>query len=244
MIVYPDKINKKIKGRKKICHPGFIKKMIMNLQKLEYTENSSKETKQEFFEQYELIYQIFWTDYYAVNERWINENIFFILQLLSYLGFNDCILDRGTAQLTFEKYDYYLQFSYHILDQKINECQGKKVIVPFIMNFNGEAHANLLIADTVTKKIYRVEPNYGFPFKKHETAIENRLEHLAKMYNYTYGGYLPSSCKKTDHPGLCIFIAVLLYTHGIRLTNDQIKETIIGFFKSEYNRLCGKNLKI
>ena len=46
-----------------------------------------------------------------------------------------------------------------------------------------------------------------------------------------------------SHPGLCIFLSVIKYTHGIELTNTQVKEIIISFFKSEYNRLCSKDLK-
>lgn len=242
MIVYPDKVNKKIYGRKKVCHPGFIKKMLMNLQKLEYTDTSSKEARAEFGKQYELIYTVFWNNYYMINENWINPSSFFIFQLLSFLGYDDCIMKHGISQLSFEPYEYHLIFSYHILRNLMESCQGKKIIVPFILNFNGQAHANLLIVDTVKKKLFRVEPNYGYPFKKYETAIENRLQSLASTFDLTYEGYLPSSCKKTDHPGLCVFISVLLYTHGIKLTNSQIKEVIVGFFKSEYNRLCGKQL--
>ena len=255
MIVYPDK--NRVHGKFKVCHPGIIKKMLMNLQKLEYTDTSSREKLIEFGKQYNLIYEIFWTEYYLQNELYKNAYVFFTVQLLKFLNVDDCILNKAYVRIQFTKYAYDLVVMIHWLYIKLEKCKGKKVLVPLILEFDESeesetieskyrsAHANLLIFDTNTKKVYRVEPNVGFSIfeNKYNTAITNKLEILSKKFGFEYAGYFPSSCKKMGHPGLCMFLSVLKYTNGIELTNTQVKEIIVSFFKSEYNRLCFKQLK-
>ena len=230
VIVYPDRV----KSKNYICHPGVIKKMLMNLQKLE--------DYNEFFKQYTLIYMLLWKRYYVKHNVFRDPGAFFIVQLLNFLKVDDCI-SSAYASMTFYEHEYSdIIIQTWILVQKLAECP--KVLVPFIITFDDEtSHANLLIFDN--KQIYRVEPNAGFESyeKKYNTAITNRLEHFAQKIGYTYNGYLPSACQRMWHPGLCIFLSVLKYTVGISLTQDQVKKTIVEFFKSEYNRICFKSLK-
>ena len=44
------------------------------------------------------------------------------------------------------------------------------------------SHANLLVFDTQTKQVSRIEPNYGFETynKLYNTSIDNRLEHFSQ----------------------------------------------------------------
>jgi hypothetical protein len=242
-VVYPDPVDKKIRGKKYICHPGVIKKMLMNLQKMEYSSNESINL---FYKQYELIYLTLWKEYYIKQNFFQDPSSFFIVQLLKFLKVDDCILEKTFASMIFEEYTYSdIIIKPWILLERLSTCN--KILIPFIIQFSPtDAHANLLIIDVPTKKVYRVEPNVGFESyeKKYNVSIDNRLTHFAtNLLGYTYAGYLPSSCQRMWHPGLCIFLSVIKYIYGKSLTNDQIKNTIVSFFKSEYNQICSKALK-
>jgi len=224
----------------KICKANVLKDMIMRLQKIEY--GTSKYSMELFYKQYYEIYTLLWRDYYSKNIMFKNLSTFFIIQLLTFIGGEDCILKRTQAYLQFNEHDYFFTIQWWHLHAKLSKCTDKKVLVPFIIQFTPtDAHANLLVVDAKLKKVYRIEPNYGFE-TKYDTVITNRLEYFASNLGFVYSGFFPSSCQKLWHPGLCLMLSVLKYKFET-LTNDQIKSIIVSFFKSEYNRICSKNLK-
>ena len=143
--------------------------------------------------------------------------------------------------MNFHRYGYStINMQYGSLE-KVN-C--RKVLAPFIIVFMESVHANLLIFDKDSKKVWRIEPNYGFESysELYNTAIENRLESFCDDLGYVYSGYFPASCQKMDHPGFCLFISAARYVFGIDLTPELLKEVIVGFFKREYNTICNKNI--
>jgi hypothetical protein len=236
VVVEPDKIDKNIQGLKYLCHPGTVKKMLMNLQKLEYFDPM-------FYKQFYKIYILLWDRYYKLQQNFSDPNEFIIMQLLTYLNSGDCVSSYAT--MNFTRYGYTSIYMDSInFEKNLKKAGCQKILVPFIINFMEGSHANLLIFDKDTKQVLRIEPNYGFESYSglYNTSIDNRLEHFSQELGYTYAGFLPSSCQKMYHPGFCAFISAARYVYGLELTPGVLKEIIIDFLKREYNRICNKNL--
>ena len=245
-LVYPDKVTKNTKGKKYLCHQGVVKKMLMNLQKMSYSDISSKKEIELFYKQFSMIFLLLWKEYYSTQNIFWDPNSFILIQLLSFLKIDDCIIKNTFATMNFYRYGYTsINIDKDNFYKKIQKCgTSKKVLIPFIINFMDSSHANLLVLDESTKKAYRIEPNYGFEgyIKLYDTAITNRLESFFKDLGYSYSGFLPSSCEKKYHPGFCAFISIARYFYGITFTNEKLKNVIVSFIKSEYNQYCSKKL--
>ena len=98
-LVYPDKVTKNIKSKKYLCHQGVVKKMLMNLQKLNYSDNSSKKEIDLFYKQFNMIYLLLWKEYYSTQNIFWDANSFILIQLLSFLKIDDCIIKNTCNSL-------------------------------------------------------------------------------------------------------------------------------------------------
>ena len=210
---------------------------------MEYISSSSVKTVNAFFDQFNKIYMYLWEKKYTTQKVFWDPTTFLMIQLLSFMNVNkDCIIKNTFASMEFIPNWYTdIEMDIPLFEEKIKKCLLKKktkVVLPFIITMKEGSHANLLILNTSEKIAYRIEPNYGNdPFiKKYNTAIENRLESFFPTIGYRYGSFLPTSCKKLYHGGLCLFIAVLRYVYP-KLTNEILKKTIINFFRSELKTL-------
>jgi hypothetical protein len=161
------------------------------------------------------------------------------------MGVSDCIVETTFATMNFNRYNYTpIYMDNEIFREQQHGCKTDKILVAFIINFMESSHANLLVFDKSIKKVFRIEPNYGFQEynRLYNTAIENRLERFSEELGYIYSGYLPSSCQRMWHPGFCSFISVARYIHGLQLDAKMLQKIIVDFLKHEYNRICDKNL--
>ena len=254
-----------ISGIKKICHPGVIKKMIFNLEKMKYTSNSSLEEINEFFQQYELIYSIFNTEYWSKLRTYWNADInilFKLFESMNYLSKNTHFIKDTVAffrivpkrTLFGKNLEESIMFDVYT-EELINELNKNKerfALLYFNLTLpeggiHGE-HANLLVFDKNRKQIFRIEPNYGYAdwHKKYDSIIEHKIkEYLhTELKDYKFIGFFPSSCKPMYHPGFCLWISLVRYFYGMELSNEKLKKVIVTFFKKEYNEICNKNLKI
>ena len=234
---------RKVTQEKKFCSPD-IHQEINELERLEYTDTSSKEKRELFGKHYDVIYGLLHDKYYKMNKFDSKSTYSFLtIQLLKFLNSDDCFDTDVFIFFDFtEKIPELKVDKPHKLIKKIDECRLGKVILPFLLVFNDiESHANLLLFDIPNKKIYRIEPNVGFYLEKND-IIDEKLKIFANKFTYTFEGYLPSTCKKTYHPGLCAFLSVSKFIYGMSFTNQHVKDLIVRFFKHEYSRLCQKQL--
>jgi len=236
--IYPEK-------GKNMCHPGVIKKLIFNLNKMRYTDHSTLEEHEQFYKQYRIIYDIFY-------KYWIDEPLDWtpdtriLFRLFDTLKPPDACISRSVQiNLSITTNGVIFDFEPNEILEEIGKCDKRYILFDFgIINYNNknDNHANLIVFDKKLKNAYRIEPNYGFG-GNYDHLIDPNLTTGCKSINYSYKGFLPSSCKRIYHMGFCVILSIVKYIHH-EITNELLRKVIVNFFKSEYNRVCKKELVI
>ena len=144
------------------------------------------------------------------NNKKSREHIYFIL--------------KNKKVNIFEKYIYCInklnQFIIKSYKLKLKLKKGINILPVHILNkvHHGKTHLNLLIIDTKTKKVTRLDPT---PQKISE--IKTKLVHASfkkffKKIGYKFTGFSKKN-KFIKHGGLCRFATPALYIYGKKLKN-------------------------
>ena len=92
----------------------------------------------------------------------------------------------------------------------------------------GKAHLNVLIVNTKTKKVTRLDPSREKTSRIYDRNVSIGLNKFFNKRGYEYTGYSKKS-KIILHGGLCRYATPALYIHGKKLTHPILKEMVINY---------------
>ena len=253
----------KLLGKDYICHQGVIRKMLLNLENMEYpidsNNSSDDELRYRFFVQTEKIVNVL-SNYYSDIGK--DAYVYLTAQMLkSAIPQGVCVID--SMRVTINNYDSPIRSSLFYpkpLISAINKCSSEIVLVQLLLNnTRQELHANLLVIGN--GNCWRLEPNAGTTWDQYDPVVDSKLVIFCKdlkiKYRYAFPGMCPiwvnkiprwlaqmipvypgPPMKYLKHGGLCMFLAVAKFIYSNRLNNTILKEFIVNFFKGELKFIC------
>jgi len=117
--------------------------------------------------------------------------------------------------------------------KKINLYGKCKEIVLFLHIDNkvfNKKHLNLLIVNTRTKRVTRIDPSNSKSTKIEPSNVKKELKRYFTTLGYHYMGMDPRS-KVIKHHSQCRFAAPYLYIYGKKLTSKKLDKLIKNFYK-------------
>ena len=123
--------------------------------------------------------------------------------------------------------------SFKLIKKNNNFNCKKKELVIFLHIHNkvtGNEHLNLLIVNTITKKVTRIDPTSSRTSKIKEKNVKKELFPFFKKFGYRYSGYDHRS-KVIKHGKLCRYAGPAEYIYGRKLNHRILKKFIINYFK-------------
>jgi hypothetical protein len=123
--------------------------------------------------------------------------------------------------------------SFKLIKKSLSKCKKKELVI-FVHIHNrvtGNEHLNLLIVNTKTKRVTRIDPTSSKTSKITEKKVKKELNKYFKKFGYKYLGYDRRS-KIIKHGKLCRYAAPAEYIYGKRLNHNILKKIIINYFKN------------
>jgi hypothetical protein len=203
----PRQLKQRLTGMDYVCHQDTLRRMIVNLAKIDY---SSERDRLEFYRQFELIISMLWNKIESIQR--MDPYLYTTYKLLNFLDSTKGICIDPRLKIMMYNYDsrkqaYILQNQQPVLS-KIDKCNDDIVVIPMELfsvaatrvNTNQEQlvhskHANLIILNRYSRLAWRVEPNAGTQFDIFNEIIDSNLEKYLKVlgyrYMYEYAGQCP-----------------------------------------------------
>ena len=128
-------------------------------------------------------------------------------------------------------------FNRMIKNAKINPNFDGKILLPVhIKNIIfKKAHLNVLIINTKTKKITRLDPSNEKSSKILNKHVFKGLNKFFKKFGYKFTGYSRKS-KTILHGGLCRYASPALYIYGKKLNHQILKKLVLNYLKNILNK--------
>ena len=116
--------------------------------------------------------------------------------------------------------------------RSLKRCKKKELVIFLHINnkVTGNKHLNLLIVNTVTKKVTRIDPTNARHTTITNKKVKKELIPFFKNLGLTFTGYDHRS-KFIKHGKLCRYAAPVEYIYGRKINHKILKKFVINYFE-------------
>jgi len=154
------------------------------------------------------------------------------LKILKKYG-KSCIVSKYLIGINKKNKFVIVKKHLEYIRRALKRCKKKELVI-FLHIHNkvtGNEHLNLLIVNTVTKKVTRIDPTSPIHTTITDKKVKKELIPFFKKLGLTFTGY-DNRSKVIKHGKLCRYAAPAEYIYGHKLNHKILKKFVINYFSS------------